>query len=224
MPGPKAWVQDGADRERDMDLSGTESRTDLAFPNARCAQHLKSKKGREMKKQAWWLVILLFMCLNAGPVFPAEAQKVAVVDLQKCITDSIEGKKIYGELKSKKDSMQKVIDEKQNELLKLNEVLEKQSMMLSMDAKEDKAKEFDRKKREFKYLYEDLTEEMRKAEAEARKGVIEDLESVVQDIGKREGYTLLLERRSSGIMYFDGAIDITEKVIKLFDQKKTKGK
>jgi len=177
-----------------------------------------------MKKQAWWLVILLFMCLNAGPVFSAEAQKVAVVDLQKCITDSIEGKKIYGELKSKKDSMQKVIDEKQNELLKLNEVLEKQSMMLSMDAKEDKAKEFDRKKREFKYLYEDLTEEMRKAEAEARKGVIEALESVVQDIGKREGYTLLLERRSSGIMYFDGAIDITEKVVKLFDQKKTKGK
>lgn len=177
-----------------------------------------------MKKNLIWFVTFAFICLIPAASFSAEPQKVAVVDLQKCITDSIEGKKIYNELKAKKDGMQKVIDDKQNELLKLNEVLEKQSMMLSMDAKEDKAKEFDRKKREFKYLYEDLTEEMRKAEAEARKKAIEDLESVVQSIGKKEGYTLMLERRSSGIMYFDGAIDITDKVIKLYDQKRGGGK
>ncbi|MBW1789746.1 MAG: OmpH family outer membrane protein, partial [Deltaproteobacteria bacterium] len=117
-----------------------------------------------MKKTVFWCVVtacLLFFSYTAA----AQSDfKIGVVDLQKCIAESVEGKRVYNELKSKKDAMQKQVDKKQDELLKISDMLEKQSMMLSMDAKEDKAKEFDRKKREFKYMYEDLTEEMRKAE------------------------------------------------------------
>ena len=142
----------------------------------------------------------------------AETGKIAVVDLQECIRKSIEGKKVFEKLKKTKDDMQKKLDKKQDELLKLKEELEKQGMMLSMDAKEDKEKEFERKRREFKYFYDDLNEEMRKE-------VLKDLEQVVMKIGEEGKYLLIFERRSSGLMYFDKPLDITDLVIKEFDKK-----
>jgi outer membrane protein len=150
----------------------------------------------------------------------ADAVKIGIVDLQKCILDSIEGKRARSELQQKKDSMQKKLDERQNKLLELKKELEKQSMMLSLEAKEDKAKEFERQRREFKYFYDDITNQMRKAEAEVRKRLLGDLEKVVGDIGVKGQFTMIFERRSSGIMYHIKAIDITDEVIKAYDLTK----
>lgn len=165
--------------------------------------------------------LFIAMCLLACFSISASASdKIAVVDLQRCIQETAEGKKIYQELKAKKDAMQRRLDEKQEELLKLKEDLEKQSMMLSVDAKEDKQKEFERKGREFKYMYDDLSEEMQKAEAEAKKQILQDLETVVLRIGEKEKYQIIFERRSSGIMFVNEALDITGEVIKAYDQMK----
>lgn len=168
------------------------------------------------------LLLGLLVLLISAPfgVSVAADFKIGVVDLQRCITESEEGKRVYQDLKKKKDAMQSKLDERQDSLLKIKEELEKQSMMLSMDAKEDKAKEFERRKREFKYLYEDLSDQMQKAEAEAREAMLKDLELVVQDIGVKGGFTIVFERRSSGIMYLEKAIDITEKVIEAYNKVK----
>lgn len=166
-------------------------------------------------------VILLVLVLGVADL-QAEAKKIGVVDLQICIRESFEGKKIYDELSKKKDAMQKRLDEKQNELLKLKEEIDKQGMMLSMDAKEDKEKEFERKRREFKYFYDDLSEEMRKAEAEAKKDMLKDLEKVVSEIGKKEGLSLIFERRSSGLMYVSETMDISQQVLKAYNELKKK--
>lgn len=171
-----------------------------------------------LKRSLGLLGVLLCVLVWHTGATAAGAGKIGVVDLQRCIQETVEGKKIYQDLKGKKDAMQKRLDEKQDELLRLKEELEKQSMMLSVDAKEDKQKEFDRKGREFKYMYDDLSEEMRKAEAEAKKDILQDLESVVTRIGENDKYQIIFERRSSGIMFIDNAVDITDAVIKGYDQ------
>jgi outer membrane protein len=175
-----------------------------------------------MKDHLWLISALAVFCLFPVSAIGADSAKFGVVDLQKCITESIEGKRVFMELKKKKDTMQEKLDKKQNELLSIKEELDKQSMMLSVDAQEDKKKDFERMSREFKFLYEDLSEEMRKAETEARKKILDELEEVVGDIGKRNNYVLIFERRSSGIMSFDNKIDITDEVIKAYDRKKQK--
>ena len=170
-----------------------------------------------MKKYLCPLLMIIALCLLPVSAMGADSFKVGIVDLQRCITDSIEGKRAKDQLQKKKDSMQKKLDERQNKLLELKKELEKQSMMLSMDAKEDKAKEFERQRREFKYFYDDISGQMRKAEAEVRKRLLEDLEKVVRDIGEKGNFTMIFERRSSGIMYHLKAIDITDEVIKAYD-------
>lgn len=172
-----------------------------------------------------WLGIsigFLGILLLTQGVYAADTGKVAVVDLQVCVRESVEGKRIFEELKKTKDDMQKKLDVRQEELVKFKEELDKQGMMLSLDAREDKEKEFDRRKRELKYYYEDLTEEMRKEEAEARNKIVKELEKIVSDMGVKGSYRMILERRSSGIMYFDKTIDITAEVTKAYDDFKRK--
>ena len=93
-------------------------------------------------------------------------------------------------------------------------------MMLSADARISKEREFERMRRELKYTYDDLISEMRNAEMEAKKAVFKELEKVIQDIGKKGDYFLIMERRAGGIMYYGKAVDITDEVIKTYDLTK----
>jgi len=66
--------------------------------------------------------------------------------------------------------------------LELQKELEKQTMMLSMDAKEDKKKTIDRKTRELNYLLKDSNEEMLRAQEKEKKRIFKEL-------GKKEAGT-----------------------------------
>jgi outer membrane protein len=105
-------------------------------------------------------------------------------------------------------------------LIEIEEELKKQSIMLSLDAKEDKVRELERKRRQYKYLADDFTQEMKQAQLDARKTLAKELEKVVAKIGKREAYTMIMEKRTVGLVYYDHAIDITEQVVKAYDQLK----
>jgi hypothetical protein len=46
------------------------------------------------------------------------------------------------------------------------------------------------------------------------------LEVIVKRIGREGNYHLILETRSGGIMYFSGVIDLTDQLIKEYDETK----
>lgn len=148
----------------------------------------------------------------------AEKAKFGIVDIERFQDESKSFQKTRGELKTKFDSLQKELDKKKAELLEIEAELKKQSMMLSLDAKEDKRRELERKRRHYKYLAEDSTEEMKQAQLYARKELAKELEKVVNMIGKQEGFTMIIEKRTIGLVYFDKAIDITDRVIKAYDK------
>jgi len=152
--------------------------------------------------------------------FSADSSKIAVINMQKLQEKSKKFQKIRGTLRQKYETLQKKLDNEKNELVKMEEELKKQGMMLSLDAKEDKQKELTKKKRHYKYLAEEFTQEMKQAEIEATNKFGKEIEKVVEKIGKREAYTLILGKRTMGLVYYDNAIDITDEVIKAYDQKK----
>lgn len=160
------------------------------------------------------LVIILFQ----GQAPAAEMSKIGVVDIQKFQQKSTSFQRTRAGMKKKFDGLQQKLDQEKAELIKLEEDLKKQGMMLSLDAQEDKKLELDRKRRHFKYLYEDFTQEMKAAEAETTRKIGLALEKIVQKIGKQEGYTLIFEKRALGLLYFDNAVDITDRVVDAYDK------
>ena len=135
---------------------------------------------------------------------------------------SVKGKKAFEELKAKKEKMQKDLDKRQTDLDQMKADLEKQGMMLSPEAKHTKEKDFQRKLRDFKDMYNDFSEEM-KIEEEKRKQVIfKDLSKIIENVGKQQGYSLILEKNTSGILWAPENADITDVVIKAYDTEISK--
>ena len=161
-------------------------------------------------------VILVFGFQNHA--LCADNCKFGVVDIEKFQAKSKSFQKVGEGLKQKFESLQEKLDKKKVELIEIEKELKKQSMMLSLDAKGDREKELERKRRQYKYLADDFTQEMKQAQLEARKNLAKELEKVVGRIGKKEGYTMIMEKRTIGLIYYDSAIDITDQVIKAYDK------
>ncbi len=98
--------------------------------------------------------------------------------------------------------------------------LEKQSLMLSMDAKEDKQQEFEKKQRELGYFYQDMNDELKKAENEAKNELLNTLMTVVDKIAKRDKYDIIAERTGGSLLFVSPALDVTDEIIKELNSSK----
>ena len=163
------------------------------------------------------MLIIFFFQLNA---MGADTHKIAVVDMQEFQKKSRKFQKTSEDLKKKYDAMKQKLEDERTALRKLEEEFRKQSMMLSFDAKEDKKRELEKKSRYYKYLYDDYTQEMKYDEQEATKKIGTALGEIVKKIGEKHGYVLIIKKRTSGLIYFNEAIDITDLVAKEYDRIK----
>jgi len=170
-----------------------------------------------MKKSFLFFTIIALL-LGYNIVLAEDFSRVGLIDLQRCLKGSMEGQKVFQVLKKKKDNLQRRLNTRQKELLELRKELDKQAMMLSLDAKEDKEKTIERKTRELEYLYKDLNEEMARAQGKEKQRIFKELEKIIEKIGSEENYTLIMEKRAGGVLYFSKSIDITDQVIKAYDQ------
>jgi len=146
--------------------------------------------------------------------------KLGVVDLQKFQKNSKAFQKTGSVVKKKFDDMQAKLDQERDALAKLEDEFKKQSAMLSLDAQEDKKKEVEKKRRYYRFLYDEFTQEMKDTEGDAIKKIMQELEKVVAKIAEKEGFTMILERRTLGLMYFNEVIDITDRVTEAYDKSK----
>ncbi|MCU0595034.1 MAG: OmpH family outer membrane protein [Desulfobacterota bacterium] len=164
------------------------------------------------------LGLLTLVFLQPAPL-AAQSVKVGVVDLQKFQKNSKAFQRASLSVKKKFDDMQQKLNDERNAVSKLEEELKKQSMMLSLDAQEDKKRELEKKQRQFKFMYDEYSQEMKETEMEAIKKVMKELEKVVEDMGKKEGYTIILERRTLGLLYFNPTVDLTDRVTEAYDKQ-----
>ncbi len=185
-----------------------------------------------MKRKKGMVFITSVLCalalsasLLSGTASAAEAMaKIGYVDLRVALNDSEAGKKAKIELESLIKTKQAAIDDKGKAIEKLKADLEKQASVLSPDAKKSKEDEIERLMRDYQRLVQDSQNDVKKKESELTGSIIKDLRDVVEKIGHDEGYSLILENVEGIILYSRKDLDITEKVVKIYNEKKPKKK
>ncbi len=165
------------------------------------------------------IIAILALIVFSGIAAAADI-KIGVVDVKEFQERSVAFQKIRDRLRVKFETLQKKLEDERQALLKLEEDFQRQSMMLSLDAQDDKRSEVEKKRRYFRYLYEDLSEQMKDSEREATRRILAELEDVVTAIARQEGFTLILEKNSPGMLYVDDSINITDRVIQAYDRSK----
>ncbi len=165
-------------------------------------------------------VVLMLVCIGlvASPVM-AQAQKIAYVDLQKALNLSSAGKEAKEKIKTEVQGYDAEVQQRQEELKKIKEDLEKQAMLLSEEARNAKERDYQQKVKDYQRFTKDIQETLQQTDADLTRKILEKLLKVVQEIGKSDGYLMVLEKTESSIVYADESIDITDSVIKAFDKQ-----
>jgi outer membrane protein len=146
--------------------------------------------------------------------------KIGCVDIQKAVNECNAGKEAKKAITKEIEKFQRLIAEKQKELQTMKESYEKQSPMLSQEARAAKEKEYQNKLREFQRWGEDSQNEINQKKNEKERDISIGLQKVIQKVGADEGFTLVLEKNETIVLYASKSIDITDKVIKVFDAQK----
>ena len=154
-----------------------------------------------------------------GSVWAADL-KIAYVDMQRVINECNAGKDAKKVITQDGEKFQRLIAEKQKELQTLKESLDKQALMLTPDARANKEKEYQNKLREFQRWGEDTQNEVNQKRMEMERNISAALIKVIQKIGADEGYTVILEKNETIVLYASKLIDITDRVIKAYDAQK----
>lgn len=169
------------------------------------------------------VLILTLGLLGVGQVWAAEV-KIGYVDLQKALNMSEAGKVAKDKIAKKVKEYEGTIESRQQELKKLKDELDKQSLLLSGEARDAKERDYQQKLKEFQRFTKDIQEELQQRDADFTRQILEQLFKVIKDIGKKEGYTVILEQSESSILYADERIDLTDHLIKAYDEAAKKGK
>ena len=185
-----------------------------------------------MRARARWAVTAVVVAVTwalGGGMTPALAQapaaaRVGYVDLQRILARSQAGIQAREQLEKEKVAMQKQLDGHKAELDKLRDEIEKKGQLLSADARRDKQDQLERKLRDAQRLAGDLEKELQKKEQNMGAKILRELEGVFTRVGKERGYAVLLERRQAGVVYGAPEADVTEDVIKAFDDETRKAK
>lgn len=179
----------------------------------------KSKSVMFFAALAFCLISFITVTGFVPEASAASAVKIGVVDFQKILTTSTHGKRATDELNKKGKGMEADMKAKETELLDLQKKFEKDSLVMSKDKKEEKQKELRTKFNDFKNTRAEYMRDFKELQATHFNKIRSDVLAVTAEIGKKEGFTIVIEKNEGGIMYFDGALDITNKIISEYNKK-----
>lgn len=161
--------------------------------------------------RTFMMLLTAVFLMTATPAF-AEV-RVAVVDMQDVLQKCEPGAAALKSLKGKFDDMKADLDKRKNEIEKMRADLEKQNMALSAEAKQEKQMAMQVKLRDFQELYQSYTQKMKTEEDKVSKPIIDTLLKVIQDFGKKNGYTAILDRKGGGLLYYEDGLDVTNQIV-----------
>ena len=160
-----------------------------------------------------WLLALTALAL------PAAAQAtVAVIDVQRVVTDSDPGKESLQRLMTLQNEKIEEGRNLQTELNALREQFNKQRLTLSEQKLAEMTGQIEDKTIALQRFEDDAKRSLEEARRTALGRLEQQIMPIINEIGKERSLTLIFNKfQESGIIYADDAVDITDEVIRRFN-------
>jgi outer membrane protein len=153
-------------------------------------------------------IVLASVLLLGGPAraqAPTPGVKIAYVDLARVMIRSQAGVAAREQLEREKAQMQRELDDRRVEIDKLREELDKKGSLLTVESDATR-------------LADDYRRDLARKEQQLETRVLQELRVVIERFGKQKGYDLILEARNAGILYAVADVDLTDEIIRAYDQ------
>jgi outer membrane protein len=159
---------------------------------------------------------VVFFILLALPAW-AQQIKIGLIDVQRVLSDSNAGKKAREKFQAQVKKTEADLLRQKQEMEKLKADMDKKGPLLKDDDRKNLEKELQRKYVSYQQDMRDSQEELQQKERAMTGEILKELETIVNEVGKNEKFTLILER--SQLLYSDQAVDITTKVVELYNSR-----
>jgi len=151
----------------------------------------------------------------------AEGTKVAYVHLERAINEVDDGVKAKGDLQKEMDQKKIKLEKMHKDLQSLAESVEKQSAVMSQEARQAKAKEYQKKATEFQQEYAATEQEFMKRKNEVMAPIVQKMQALVGAMRTEGKYDAIGDR--GAMIDVKPELDLTNELIRRYNSAHGKG-
>lgn len=159
----------------------------------------------------------LSLVLFSGSGLAATMLKIAVVDLQGALNATSEGLAAKETLRKKHMAKQERVDKMKAELETMEEKIK--SPVLSEEAQAELKDKYRRKKAQLIEFVTLAKEEEDRENQQLSARILEGLVKIAKEIAGTDNYSIILEKSGSGVVYYEDRMDITDRVVKIYNER-----
>ena len=145
--------------------------------------------------------------------------KVGVVDIDRAISSTDEGKAAREEFARKQRDAEAKIQPLVERYQALEEEMKAKKFVLSDEALFQKQLDLVEMRNQIQSKMKEIEGQMQVDQKLLEGPLISKLGGIIEDIGKNQGFTLILRRGAPGFLYTREALDVTDLVIEKYNQK-----
>jgi len=142
--------------------------------------------------------------------------RVAVINVQKVLADSTRGKAEFDRLRQMQKDRETRLKQLQDEL---NELKGRFSPSLSDEKKAELQKQISDKQLSAQRFAQDAEREMKEETDRALQALEREILPIINEVGKEMGFAAIFNKFESGLVYASEAIDITDVIVKRYNEK-----
>jgi outer membrane protein len=178
------------------------------------------KKDKKMKRMESVLAVgILSFFFLTGASSPAHVIKIGMIDLQKILELSEAGKAAQMEINIKGKQMETDLKDKGTEIEAIEKEINLESLVMNQKDWEEKQRNKRIKIGDFKALRQKYLNDYKAAESRITGRIQNEVVALLEDIGKKGGYAMIVEKRAGGVVYAPSSMDITDSVIRSYNIK-----
>ena len=151
--------------------------------------------------------------------YGADVAKIGVIDFQRVLETSSAGKASQAEITKHGKAMETELKKNQEELEEIKKRIDREALVMTKEMREEKEREFRIKINDFKMLEQKFKQEINNLNKRLVRRLRDDVFDLVEEVGKKEGYLLVVEKTEGGVVYAPNTIDITDKLIQLYNTR-----
>jgi outer membrane protein len=165
------------------------------------------------------VVATLLVASGAGVWAQTPASlKIGVFDANRVSEETDEGKRIAGKLSAFGEKKKSELAAKDKEISDLRAQLESQNLSLSPERQQQMQKDIQRKGLELQQGQESARNEFQIEVSEAQNRFQEQLIRVINQFGRDEGFTMIIERATGGVAFASESVDVTTAIVDKFNE------
>ena len=170
-----------------------------------------------MKRIFFATIIWLSITGLVPAAFCADAVKIGIIDFERIMKESSAGKMNQKTLNNKGTELKGKLEKEKQRLDQIGQAFEKEALVLSDDKKRERERDFRNQVEDFRIMQQDYANELKNLEIKMINDMQKAVYEIANDLGKKEKYTIIIEKKNAGVIYIADQVDITDIVIKKYN-------